>query len=138
MDATQTKSQQRRERAAQRKGTARPHGQWIRSNVRLAIYLRDEFRCVYCGRDLHGAAPAEITLDHVHPWSKGGENDASNLITACRSCNCSRGARTVASYADAHTRAAVKRQTARSMKKFRALANAIIAGECTEANLPTA
>jgi 5-methylcytosine-specific restriction endonuclease McrA len=111
-----------------RKGKERPSGQWIRTDKRLAIYLRDEFRCVYCGADLHGAAPQDLTLDHVHPYSLGGENEAANLVTACRRCNCSRGARTLAAYADDHTRAAVRRQTARKIDKHLALAREILAG----------
>ena len=122
-----TLQQARKNRAAARKGKARPKGQWIRTDARLGIYLRDEFRCVYCGCSLHNVDPEGITLDHVHPWSLGGENDPSNLITACKSCNSSRGARLLRDYADEHTRAAVKRQTARSMRKFRALAKSILA-----------
>lgn len=121
-------SAERKQRAASRVGVSRGGSQWIRADLRLAIYLRDEIRCVYCGRDLHGADPQDITLDHVHPWSAGGENTPSNLITACRSCNCARGARTLASYADPHTRAAVRRQTARQITRYRALAKALIDG----------
>jgi 5-methylcytosine-specific restriction endonuclease McrA len=90
---------------------------------------------VYCGRDLHGADPQDATLDHVHPWSLGGDNTPANLITACRSCNCSRGARRLASYADAHTRRAVRRQTARQITRYREQARAIIAGHCPEGTL---
>lgn len=118
-----------------RRTTQRPTGQWIRSDLRLAIYLRDGLRCVYCGRDLHGADPQDITLDHVTPWSHGGENTAENLVTACRHCNCSRGARTLRSYADAHTRAAVRRQTRRAIARYRATAKAILRGYCPEATL---
>lgn len=57
-----------------------PTGQWIRSEKRLAIYLRDGFHCLACFRDLHGADPSDITLDHVVPCSKGGSNKASNLF----------------------------------------------------------
>ena len=110
----------------------RPSGQWIRSDLRLAIYLRDGMHCVYCGRDLHGAEPTEITLDHVRPWSLGGSNEPRNLVTACRRCNCSRGARRLNEYADDHTRKAVRRQTARKIDKYRRLAKSIIAGECPE------
>lgn len=63
---------------------------WIRPEKRLAIYIRDGFTCAYCGRDLKGAAPAEVNLDHLLPRVAGGGNEATNLITACRSCNCSR------------------------------------------------
>lgn len=67
-----------------------PKGRWIRVEKRLAIYLRDGFGCAYCGRDLRNAAPADVTLDHLLPRSAGGNNDATNLVTACRSCNSSR------------------------------------------------
>ncbi len=42
-----------------------PTGCWCRQDKRLAIYLRDGFRCLYCLADLHGADPTDITLDHV-------------------------------------------------------------------------
>jgi hypothetical protein len=69
---------------------SQPTGQWIRSEKRLAIYVRDGFQCVYCGQNLKGAAATDVTLDHLLPRSAGGSNDATNLVTACRSCNCSR------------------------------------------------
>ena len=66
--------------------------QWIRSTTRLAVYLRDGFACVYCGRSGRGESPVPLTLDHLVPRSLGGGNHVSNLATACRSCNCSRRA----------------------------------------------
>lgn len=81
--------------ATARKRRRTPHqptGTWIRPVKRLAIYLRDGFTCLRCWRDLHGAAPAEVTLDHFRPRSRGGGNDATNLYTCCRSCNSARGA----------------------------------------------
>ena len=67
------------------------HGsKWIRPEKRLAIYIRDGVRCAYCGQDLRNAAPAEVTLDHLLPRIAGGDNQATNLITACRPCNSSR------------------------------------------------
>lgn len=74
----------------QRQGSAQPSGCWIRPAKRLSIYLRDGFACAYCGTDLRSAEPANVTLDHLLPRSAGGTNDATNLITACRSCNSSR------------------------------------------------
>lgn len=74
-------------------------GRWITKANRLAIYLRDDFACAYGGRALKGAEPAEVTLDHLLPRCAGGGNEATNLITACRSCNSSRGAKPWLDYA---------------------------------------
>jgi len=63
---------------------------WITRKRRLAIYLRDGFRCVYCQADLTQANPREVTLDHVKPRCNGGSHKAKNLITACLSCNSAR------------------------------------------------
>ena len=63
---------------------------WIRPDKRLAIYLRDGFRCVYCGESLRDSDPATATLDHLIPRCEGGDNDETNLVTACRSCNSTR------------------------------------------------
>ena len=50
--------------------------------VRLSVFQRDEFTCRYCGES---GKPLEC--DHVFPVSRGGSNDTSNLVTACRTCN---------------------------------------------------
>lgn len=60
---------------------------WISKTRRLAIYLRDEFRCVYCQRDLHQLPPRQVTLDHLLPQSQGGTHADRNLVTACFDCN---------------------------------------------------
>lgn len=82
-----------------RQGQAQPQGRWIRVEKRLAIYIRDGFSCAYCGQSLKSAAPADVTLDHLLPRSAGGSNDATNLVTACRSCNSSRQDRPWVDYA---------------------------------------
>jgi len=110
----------------ERKKKCSPHqptGCWIRSEKRLAIYLRDEFRCVYCGANMHGAAPADLTLDHVRPKSRGGSNEASNLVTACKSCNCARQDGAI----DRHTRKTIRRQTRRQLGRYLRLAKNLIA-----------
>lgn len=84
---------------AKRLGQYQPAGQWITRERRLAIYIRDNFQCLYCGTDLRGAAPADVTLDHVICRADGGGNESINLVTACRSCNSARGAKTVTDYA---------------------------------------
>lgn len=58
---------------------------WIRPEKRQAIYLRDGEKCVYCGQE------ERLTLDHLRPVQKGGNNGATNLVTCCLSCNSKRG-----------------------------------------------
>lgn len=58
---------------------------WIRRERRTALYRRDSFACVYCGRSV--ADGAFLTLDHVVPCELGGDNANTNLVTACLSCN---------------------------------------------------
>lgn len=48
--------------------------------------------CRYCGRGLY---PTTLTKDHQIPISKGGSEWASNLVPACRSCNSTKGAKTI-------------------------------------------
>lgn len=61
---------------------------WCRQSTRAKIYDRDGRSCMYCG-----ATDRRLTLDHIIPWSKGGSNLSYNLLTACNSCNSSRGDR---------------------------------------------
>ena len=61
----------------------------IRPSTRLGIYLRDGVRCIWCRRDLSESL-SELSLDHLVPHEFGGNNSGGNLVTACRSCNCSR------------------------------------------------
>lgn len=70
---------------------------WIRQEKRLAIYLRDGLACAYCGDTVE--CGARLTLDHVKPYSKGGSNEAGNLVTACVRCNSSRGDRPMRTFA---------------------------------------
>src|SRR4029079_18425520 len=51
---------------------------------RVRIYMRDKFRCQYCGDK---KTAAELTLDHILPRSRGGDNSPLNIVTACIACN---------------------------------------------------
>jgi len=66
---------------------------WCRPSTRLAIYLRDGLACVYCGATIEDGE--RLTLDHIRPYSQGGDNGVKNLVTCCHRCNSSRGARTL-------------------------------------------
>jgi hypothetical protein len=106
-----------------------PTGQWIRPAKRLAIYLRDGFRCIYCCRDMRDADPRDLTLDHIACRADGGGNGEGNLVTACRSCNCSRRDRSLESFAGPETISDVARLTARDLRPYLTMAKALIAGK---------
>lgn len=53
--------------------------------TRRAIHKRDNHTCMYCG------AKEQLTIDHVIPSSKGGDNTWENLTTACIDCNLRKG-----------------------------------------------
>ena len=42
-------------------------------------------RCAYCGRP--PIDDASLTMDHVKPKSRGGQDRTSNVIPACTECN---------------------------------------------------
>lgn len=48
-------------------------------------------RCAYCRARLTRTTRSR---DHAIPLSRGGSNDISNIVPACRSCNSRKGART--------------------------------------------
>lgn len=60
---------------------------------RLRIYMRDKFRCQYCGEK---KPASELTLDHILPRSRGGDNSPVNIVTACVPCNNRKSDRTPA------------------------------------------
>ncbi len=74
-----------------RRGNGGNNGQgmnWCPPVKRLAIYLRDGLACVYCDK---GADDGQVlTLDHLVPRVAGGTHAATNLVTACATCNLSR------------------------------------------------
>ncbi len=64
-------------------------GHWIRTAKRHRIYARDGYRCIWC--DCGVTAGGNASLDHVICRARGGTHQASNLVTACVSCNAERG-----------------------------------------------
>jgi 5-methylcytosine-specific restriction endonuclease McrA len=57
---------------------------------RSAIFRRDGYRCVYCGRVF---TDRDLSVDHVQPRVKSGDHSPGNLVTACRGCNIEKGGR---------------------------------------------
>ncbi len=56
---------------------------------RKNILRRDGHRCQFCGR-----SDLPLTVDHVVPVSRGGEDTWENLVCACVDCNNRKGDRT--------------------------------------------
>lgn len=75
--------------AAQTETPSGPNrGVMVSPEMRLAIYRRDGWRCLYC---LQKFGHEHLTLDHIRPRSRGGTCHPGNLVTACRPCNIRRG-----------------------------------------------
>jgi hypothetical protein len=55
--------------------------------LRFLVMRRDGFRCQQCGRSPANTLGTVLVIDHVHPWSKGGESVYDNLRTLCEKCN---------------------------------------------------
>lgn len=68
----------------------------VSKSVRFEIFARDVFTCQYCGK-----RPPEVVLevDHIHPVSKGGDDELINLITSCFDCNRGKRAKVISDIA---------------------------------------
>jgi len=55
------------------------------SFTRKNILIRDFFICQYCGSE------KDLTVDHVIPSSQGGKSNWDNCVASCKSCNHSKG-----------------------------------------------
>lgn len=59
----------------------------INLRMRFLVMKRDNFRCCLCGASPATDPSVELHIDHIHPWSKGGETTFDNLQTLCSKCN---------------------------------------------------
>ncbi|WP_417248761.1 HNH endonuclease [Celeribacter sp.] len=57
--------------------------------TRFNLFLRDEFRCQYCG------SKGELTFDHVIPRARGGVTSWENIVAACVPCNLRKGSKSL-------------------------------------------
>ena len=57
--------------------------------TRFNLFLRDQFRCQYCG------ARGDLTFDHVIPRARGGVTSWENVVAACSRCNLRKGAKSL-------------------------------------------
>lgn len=55
--------------------------------LRFIVMRRDNFKCQICGSSPSKNPEVVLHVDHVVPWSKGGETIIDNLQTLCSKCN---------------------------------------------------
>jgi hypothetical protein len=75
------------QRASKKRRTSRE----ISERQRFRILVRDGFRCAGCGASPLTQRGIELHVDHVLPWSKGGDTTDDNLETKCKRCNLGKG-----------------------------------------------
>lgn len=64
----------------------------IPQSIKTSVLESDMYRCVSCGTH------KDLTVDHKIPLSKGGDDRLENLQTLCRTCNTSKGVKTMAEW----------------------------------------
>jgi 5-methylcytosine-specific restriction endonuclease McrA len=60
--------------------------------TRYHVFVRDGFRCQYCGECL-GAK--DLTFDHVVPRCRGGHTSWTNVVTCCQRDNLYKGSKSL-------------------------------------------
>lgn len=60
-----------------------PEKEWL--PLTGVVYRRDGRKCYYCNDE-----GGPFSVDHVVPLARGGTNELSNLVVACRPCNSSK------------------------------------------------
>lgn len=69
-----------------------PQQNYIPASIRKEVHERDGHACIYCG------TTEDLTIDHDMPQSRGGTDEITNLLTACRACNAGKRDLTHAEY----------------------------------------
>ncbi|GAN33981.1 MAG: HNH endonuclease [Candidatus Brocadia sp. AMX2] len=59
----------------------------ISLSLRYNVLKRDNFKCVMCGNTPALSSGVQLHIDHIVPWSGGGETIIENLQTLCSECN---------------------------------------------------
>jgi len=64
---------------------------YLSDRLRFKVLLRDNFSCKSCGASPANSVGVLLHVDHIIPWSKGGETVLENLETKCSKCNLGKG-----------------------------------------------
>lgn len=67
------------------KGASKRTPRNINWRLRALVLMRDGARCQLCGTTPQNGA--RLHVDHIKPWSKGGETVIENLQILCEPCN---------------------------------------------------
>ncbi len=59
--------------------------------MRYIVLKRDNYKCRLCGSSPATNPGVNLHVDHIKPWSKGGETVEENLQTLCEDCNLGKG-----------------------------------------------
>ena len=59
----------------------------VNLRLRYEVFCRDNFKCCICGNSPAKDPATKLHVDHIMPWSKGGETVMENLQTLCSKCN---------------------------------------------------
>jgi len=59
----------------------------VNVGLRYKVLLRDGYKCVKCGNSPAYGNGVHLQIDHIRPYSKGGETVFENLQTLCNECN---------------------------------------------------
>jgi hypothetical protein len=59
--------------------------------LRFHVLKRDNFLCRACGASPALKPGLLLLVDHVEPWSRGGQTIEENLQTLCEACNLGKG-----------------------------------------------
>ena len=65
------------------------NNRYISSNVKRAVWRRDQGKCICCGNN------EKLEYDHIIPVSKGGSNTERNIQLLCEKCNRSKGGKII-------------------------------------------
>ena len=69
-------------------GSTRRIANW---RLRFLVMRRDKFKCCQCGANPAQTPGTVLVIDHILPWSKGGQTTMDNLQTLCIICNGGKG-----------------------------------------------
>ena len=63
----------------------------VNLRLRFRVFQRDNFKCCVCGASPATDPSIQLHVDHIIPWTKGGETVIDNLQTLCSKCNTGKG-----------------------------------------------